>query len=336
MKFGKNGRLDQDKSKYTENQPRGSFLERFKGRTIKVGREGHLGVVKNTSVPIKGVYDEPKQSYNNQQQYSLGLINQQNSDTTRNVKAKSNLEALSPLKRASSISEDNFESRADRYNSFARNYKRTQDPLSMSYNNKSALHKGLSNAGNNVLRNSYSNTMKDEYSKMGSSHSSNSPMTMNHSGLSFKSTPNAPNTSQNPGNAYYSMKVPAAMEASLKGSSQGLKIPMEKSSFYSAQNAPTGMGEFNSRHNLNASKKNITKAFPMPYSNSSASGNSDGFINTAVSTPLYKRARSNQNENNSPKQQPNQDVLSLLRVSMNRKNSPEDIIQHHTMKAQQM
>lgn len=68
MKFGNTGRDITDKSKFMNNKVRGSFLDRFKGRTIQLGLDGHLGVVKNTKVPIKGIHENPSDSYSNNQQ----------------------------------------------------------------------------------------------------------------------------------------------------------------------------------------------------------------------------------------------------------------------------
>lgn len=279
MKFGKTGRNNTDKNKFMENKPRGSFLERFKGRTIQMNKEGHLGVVHNTKIPIKPVHDQP---YNNNQQYEhhSALVKNYGNGTDRQNGTKSNFEILSPMKRSNSDNEDTFATRNDRYNSFARNYKKAENMLSHSHNNTSSLRKGLSKAGDNVLRVSHGNSRSGSLPKMGSSHSMGTVKLEKNQPLIRTSF----NQKQNQVNPYSSMKAPLAMAASLKGGNSPAGTSVQKSSFYSAQNSSTSL--------MTNNKGNKSNGYPMPYSgNGFGGGNSDGFINTAVSTPLYKKVK---------------------------------------------
>ena len=266
MKFGNTGRTITDKNKFMTNKPRGSFLDRFKGRTTQLDKEGHFGVVKSTKIPIKALNEHPNESYSNNQNFKQNSFHRQSMDTTRNANPKNNFEALSPLKRSNSITNDKmFNQGSNRYESFARNFKKNDTMMTMSHKDPNMLRTKLSNAGSNVLRNSYSNTMKNEYPKMGSSHSMNAMPQMNSSGLSFDKNKSSMTPSLNPKAAYSSMKSPVNLAASMK--------------------APAGRNaNYRKKFNMTEVKKN--KPYPMPYSNNSMADNSNGFTNTAVSTPM--------------------------------------------------
>lgn len=263
MKFGITGRDITDKNKFMSNKPKGDFLDRFKGRTIQMNKEGHLGVVKNTKMPIKAVHDQPMQSYNNsnQPEHHSALLKRPNMGSELDVRKKNNFEALSPFaKRSSSIDGETFSSRNDRYNSFARNYQKMDNALTKSYNSP-GLRKGLSNAGGEVMKPQHSNSVKREVIKVGSSHSMGPEHKLNGS----FTTPSKPNDLSNP---YGSLKMPLAMQANVLGKNMVSK--------FMPTQAPNTQ-KYGSKESLN-----------MPYKNGSfAGGNSDGFLNTAVSTPLY-------------------------------------------------
>lgn len=229
MKFGNTGRDITDKNKFMNNKPRGSFLERFKGRTIQINKEGHLGVVHSTKMPIKPMHDQGQQPYNSNKQHEhhSALVKKPAMGTNRGEKSKNNFEALSPFKRSNSIDTGGFTEGNDRYNAFARNFKKTENVLSHSYNSP-GLRKGLSKAGGDILRQSYNSSMKEEYPKMGSSHSMVPETRMNNSSLTFNSNLKAPNSSKDNLNPYSSMKIPLAMAAGLKGGENKLEIPVQK------------------------------------------------------------------------------------------------------------
>jgi hypothetical protein len=280
MKFGNTGRDITDKRKFMTNKPKGSFLERFKGRTVQLDKEGHLGIIKTTSMPIKVMQDDPSQAYTNQGATKPKKL--RGLDTVRNMKPQNNFQALSPLKRSNSIAEDNIAKSNNRYESFARNYQKNQNPLTKSYNGSTGLRGGLANAGSNVLNSNLNNTMKNTNPKMRTSHLVAASPQANNFSMRGKNGGKAPNSSQNPKEAYSAMKVPAAMAASLKGPGDAINPGnVRKSSFYSEQKGS------NYRKKFNISDIKEKSSYPMPYSNSSAAGNSDGFMNTAVSTPLY-------------------------------------------------
>lgn len=291
MKFGNTGRGEVDKSKFIVNKNRGNFLERFKGRTIQINKEGHYGVVNSTKIPIKPIHDSPMLP-TNPSDNRLGM--KKNSiDTSRVPKGKSNLEILSPYRRSNSINNEDFSSRNDRYNSFARNY---NNKLSQSHNENSM--RGLAKAGGEVFRKSHDQNIKDSYPKINSSHSDMIDNRMNNSGLSFNQSFNAPNTSQDKPSPYSSMKMPLAMAASLRGS-KPLQLQQQKSS---------KLPEINKQ-----------KLFKPDFSEKFKGGNSDGFMNTAVSTPLYKRSGQPSQKAYQHEQLQRTEALVLLKRSMERK-----------------
>lgn len=49
MKLSHSKREGKGKKMPIAGKIKGGFLDRFKGRTSQIGKEGHLGVVKNTS-----------------------------------------------------------------------------------------------------------------------------------------------------------------------------------------------------------------------------------------------------------------------------------------------
>ena len=283
MKFGNTGRDITDKQKFMTKKKNTSFLDRFKGRTLQLGKEGHLGIVKHTNMPIKAIHDDPSQSYSNINHGKSAMKHKNGGDTVKNVKPKNNFEALLPLKRSNSINNDHFEQSNNRYESFARNFNKNSNSLAQSYNPSGGLRKGLANAGSNVLRNSFSNSVKDNFSKMGSSHSTgvlqpgNGPALRNP-GTKFCKKPT--NSSHNPQQAYSSMKQPAAVQNNLRVPCAKNVDNVSKSSFYSEPKTS------NYRKKLDVSHLNGSKSPGLPYGSSSAS-NSNGFMNTAVSTPFY-------------------------------------------------
>lgn len=194
----------------------------------------------------------------------------------------SNLQALSPLKRSSSISQnDNFGHAVNRYESFASKFKSTKNELSQSYNSPNALRMNLSNAGNNVMRNSYNKTMKIESKDLKNDYSNNAGRAQNgaHSNNSFQKR-----TQENPSMSYQANSMMNDMPRKSKFSSSNQDIPVQKSSFYSEQNP-----NYRKKFSMSDSKIKGGMSNHTPYGNNTKASNSDGFIETAVSTPLYQK-----------------------------------------------
>lgn len=109
------------------------------------------------------------------------------------------MEALSPMKRSNSIAEGTFETQNNRYNQFARNYQKTENSLSKSYNT-GTLRKGLSKAGSLVMKgskhNNYQKMNRDEYPKMNSSHSIVPEYKTNKADLNLGRNLKAPNSTK--------------------------------------------------------------------------------------------------------------------------------------------
>ena len=115
MKFNKTWRNSVDKAKFIENKSRGSFLDRFKGRTMKISKDGHLGIVNSTKIPIKPIienklnYCEGKEIYNNFQRNN-------SHELMKNRKQMSNYEAL--MNRSNSVINHSASNKDQRYNKF--------------------------------------------------------------------------------------------------------------------------------------------------------------------------------------------------------------------------
>lgn len=213
--------------------------------------------------------------------------------TDKNLKLKSNMEALSPNKKLNSMSNDTFQSRNDRYNSFARNHSKEDNDLSKSHNTNS-LRRKLSDAGGSIMNNRMD--MMKEYPKINSSHTNVPNPLMNNSGLGFNNM-KSPSSSKNNPSPYLDMR----------NNSETLK-ELHKSSFNSAK-------KVNNIPNVRMSDKKL----PMPYRNNFSNG--EDFSNTAVSTPVYNisnvpRFRMSDQFSND-KQQIDHD-LTILRRSMQR------------------
>ena len=88
MKFGNTGRDITDKNKFMTNKKRSNFLDRFKGRTIQMSREGHIGIVKNTQVPIKPMHNGSIKQQNNKNNQQMKSISKLKPDTFRHPKPK--------------------------------------------------------------------------------------------------------------------------------------------------------------------------------------------------------------------------------------------------------
>jgi hypothetical protein len=201
------------------------------------------------------------------------------------------MEALSPNKKINSMPNDTFQSRNERYNSFARNYSKEDNDLSKSHNTNS-LRRKLSDAGGSIMNNRMD--MSKEYPKINSSHTNVPNPLMNNSGHGFNNM-KSPSSSKNNPSPYLDMK----------NSPEALK-EFHKNSFNTAK-------KMDSVLNARMSDKKL----PMPYRNNFSNG--EDFSNTAVSTPVYNnvpRFRSSDQFSND-KQQINHD-LTILRRSMQR------------------
>jgi len=208
MKFGITGRDITDKNKFmSANNKKSNFLDRFKGRTIQMSREGHLGIVKSTNAPIKPVPENKNHQISNAKMRQMGQIKKPNPDSFRNVKPKNNFEALSPFKRSNSVLEENSGPRNDRYNSFAKNYHKVENALSKSYNSN-GLRKGLSKAGGQILGGNHKDINRNDYPKMNSSHSMVPIDSGNKPEFGMKNRMNAPNSSKANPVPFNQMKKP--------------------------------------------------------------------------------------------------------------------------------
>lgn len=138
---------------------KGTFLDRFKGRTIQMGKEGHISVVNSTKMPIKPSYEGLNQSYNNDAYVpyqDIAKPRERNSSASYPVYSKSNYEALSPEKR-SQIMTSKFSSPSanGEYNLSQRN--------------------ALSNVGNNIMRYKNNESIPNVNQKVSTSHSLSPP-----------------------------------------------------------------------------------------------------------------------------------------------------------------
>jgi len=299
MKFSKTGRQNVDTNKFIENKPKGSFLERFKGRTTTMDKEGHLGVVKSTNMPIKAVLNQPMQAYSNQKSQKMDVHRIQN--TQPQLLRKS--------------SQENFTTQNDRYDSFARNFKKTENVLAKSHNSPS-FRRSMSKIGNDIMRQDNNSSAQDSFNKRSMSHSLVPKGAMRNSGSGFSKSFKVPDPKNVNHNPYSSSKIPLAMSAGLNQQNGDNETSVYKSSFYSEQNSPKPSNPYK---NIDMPRKAISK----PYSQKNFSGgNSDGFINTAVSTPLHYKKRANHGSHSqntlSANQQQCNDALTILRRSMDK------------------
>ena len=269
MKFSLTGRDNVDKSKFLANQPRGSFLDRFKGRTMQMNKEGHIGIVQNTKIPIKPIYEQPYSNTEFAGKQSQMIAKKYVGDTGINYKPMSNFEALTPVKRSGSMAEDNFRTMNNRYSTFEKDIKMPQNILSNT--NPSGLRIGLSKAGDNILRNSHS-TFNSDYPKINSSHSMNSNKLLG-SDFNISNDFKTPNTTSN--DPYTSMKIPLAMAASMKGSFTPTETNIQKSSFYSQQNNQERPNQIKMRSSFNANDFKKVKGHQSPYADSKYKRNNE-------------------------------------------------------------
>lgn len=321
MKFGVTGRDNVDKSKFITNQPRGSFLDRFKGRTMHISKEGHLGVVQNTKIPIKPIYDQPYSNTEVFENQSKIIARKYIGETNRNSKPMSNFEALTPIKRSNSIAEDNFQTRNNRFNTFEKDIKMPQNTLSNT--NPPGLRVGLSKAGDNIMRNSL-NSFNSDYPKINSSHSMKAGDKLFKPDFRINNDDfKTPNTTSN--DPYSSMKIPLSMAASLKGSSTPNESNMQKSSFYSPQSTIEKPTPIKMRSSFNANDFKKVKSHPSPYAENKADRynqestddeNTSANIISGINNRMKHRRSVEVDGNNDMKS-----ALSLLHKSLSKKNN---------------
>ena len=138
---------------------KGTFLDRFKGRTIQMGKEGHLSVVNSTKMPIKPSYESLNQSYSNDAYVpyqDMTKSRERNSSANYPTYSKSNYEALSPEKRAHALANKfSSPSASGEYNLSQRN--------------------ALSNVGNNIMRYKNNDNFSSITQKVNTSHSLSPP-----------------------------------------------------------------------------------------------------------------------------------------------------------------
>lgn len=156
MKNSHTGREGGKKGSIVPTKKRGSFLERFKGRTIQMSKEGHVGVVNSTKMPIKPSHENPNYSYNQEEYMPYTDSSKKksgNQDGYQRSVSKSNYEALSPMKRSVALP-NKFSAPSDNTTySFASNFRRAQQALEDNYNDKPQSSKrGMSEIGNKIMR----------------------------------------------------------------------------------------------------------------------------------------------------------------------------------------
>jgi hypothetical protein len=258
---------------------KGSFLERFKGRTIQMSKDGHVGVVNSTKVPIKPSHDHASRSFskNDYMPYSDDTNNKAQNSSYQKTSPKSNFEALSPLKRSFAMKTKFANQDGGQNHSFASNFKKSQQALEGNYNDMPAVMKRMQNAGESVMRYSASDTFSDVSQRMSKSISPTKPM--------YQSASQFRGGLQNPTRASYGQ-----MGSSL----QGFNDLEFKGSFYSSRTTNNVMNS-----------SSYSMGVPQPYSsgnmnrmrnsgyNFSSASNSNGFYPTAVSTPAYDKNNEN-------------------------------------------
>lgn len=200
-----------------------------------------------------------------------------NKNSYQKPSSKSNLEALSPLKRSFAMKTKFSNQDGNQGYSFASNFKKSQQALESNYNDMPAVMKRMQNAGESVMRYSASDSFSDVSQRISKSISPTKPMYQSAS--QFRGGP------QNLTRASYGQ-----MSSSL----QGFNDMEFKGSFYSSRTTNNVMNS--SSYSMNV---------PQPYSsgnvygmrnsgyNFSSASNSNGFYPTAVSTPAYNKNNEN-------------------------------------------
>lgn len=159
LKNSHTGREGNKREQSDDGAKKGTFLDRFKGRTIQMGKEGHISVVKSTKMPIKPSYESLNQSYSNDAYapyQDLTKSRERNSSANYPLYSKSNYEVLSPEKR-SQVMTSKFSSPSanGEYNLYQRN--------------------ALSNVGNNIMRYKNNDNLTSINQKVSTSHSLSPP-----------------------------------------------------------------------------------------------------------------------------------------------------------------
>ncbi|CAI2367799.1 unnamed protein product [Moneuplotes crassus] len=315
MKFGVTGRDITDKRKFMSNKKKSNFLERFKGRTVQMSTDGHIGIVKNTHSPIKPTHENTMKMYNNQNMSQMKSISKPfflpkggNSNT---------INAFSPMKRSNSLSEESPQINNNRYSTFKQNYNQVERAFGNGH--KKLEHKrSLANAGGQIM--SASTSSLHEYPKMHSSKSTVAEDTMKNSALSYKKEIYAPNSSKSNPSSFNDLRNP-------NNRSMGKDhLDSHKNSFNLSK---TGSVQPCSKKEINAFKQKPRGPFPVKeFINS---GNSNGF--TSVSTPMNMKGKSSNTSKNlnykNHKDQIDAELTILRRSIQNSRQSFSDLCQTH-------
>lgn len=293
MKFAYTGREDTNRSSFMPKNKRGSFLDRFKGRTLQMSKEGHVGVVNSTKIPIKPSYDNPDKSYSSYVDSSSA--GKQSNGYTINPATKSNLEALSPMKR-SNLMATKFSTPDENRYSFASNFKKSQQNTDHNYsksdknqnfiskceyNDMPALQKRMSEVGQKIMRYSPSDNFGESNDRYVNSVPPQTKPTYNSS-LLFRNSFQTPTKSS-------SVSKYGQMSSSLQGFTN--EDSSFKGSFYSSRTANV-MNSSSYSMGVPQPYQSYTKAYPMRNSGYSFN-NSNGFYPTAASTPAYDKNNEN-------------------------------------------
>ena len=244
MKFGKTSRDNIDRSQFIEHKARGSFLDRFKGRTMQISKDGHLGIINSTKIPIKPVSDL---RYDNDEQFGNKnhlLTNRLAEGINHNRKQISNYEALTPMNRSNSISDHQNYDQNHRYND-VENRMNKQPNSNFIRTNPSGLRIGLTQAGDNIMRNSYSKFSND-YPKTTMNHSLKEESKQLNLNFNINGRSKAPHTTQNESSNL------SKVDNHSRNKSLALKMPLfQKSSFYGKQNDARTMNHQSQDNNVN-------------------------------------------------------------------------------------
>lgn len=294
MKFGNTGRDITDKNKFMGKKKTSPFLERFKGRTIQMSREGHIGIVKSTGTPIKPIHPKASNNYGDQHHPTMKSISKpmyvEKSPKRKSgplsigffqihdkfMHIESSIESFNPGQRSNSIPTHSTDENTNRYSAFAKNYQKVEDVFSKN-KHEGRTKRSLANAGGQIMSGSAKSL--NGYPKMHSSRSMAPENSFNSSGLSYQKAHHGPSSSKENPTPYNDMgKRKIHMGNKNRENSY-------KTSFYSA-GGPTKPYKMKG---MPSDKSNSG----MPYSTTSFNGaNSDGFTHTSVSTPLYKKGKS--------------------------------------------
>ncbi|CAI2362012.1 unnamed protein product [Moneuplotes crassus] len=262
-------------------------MDRFKGKTTQMNKEGHLGIVHSTKQPVKPLKAYPNDSYKNEDSAPYGDLSKSRDYGnlgSRGNRSKSNYEALSATKSMNNSSYTMPSLSQENKYSFASNFKKNHKAIDDCYNEAPSLQRRMQAAGNNVMRYSSSSNFGIN-DNMISRTSSLQPA---KDSLGFQNNFQTP---QKRGHLHHYGQMSASLQRFNEDQSSF------KGSFYSSRSAKV----------MNSSSYSMGAAQPyMSYSNQSSymnkpgyafgtsiASNSTGFYPTAVSTPAYDKNNEN-------------------------------------------